>query len=336
MATSLTAALGSRFAALTLAHVAREYPNAPGLVLEGDDDLRPPRTLHPAFYGSFDWHSCVHGYWQLARLRRTFPELPQRAAIEARFDAALTPANIAVEIAYFERPLARGFERPYGWAWLLALADELSRHADDAGRRWREALDPLVALIAGRFAAYLPKAIYPVRAGTHANTAFAVTLAHAYAASHGEVPLRSALEERARAWYGRDADCQAWEPSMSDFLSPALTEATCMSAVLSPGEFDQWLTAFLPRLASREPAALFAPVTPTDRTDGQIVHLDGLNLSRAWCFRRIAAALAATDHRRPVLAIAAEEHLAASLPHVAGDYMGEHWLATFALLALTA
>ncbi|MGI9078105.1 MAG: DUF2891 domain-containing protein, partial [Gemmatimonadaceae bacterium] len=270
---------GSSFAALTLSHVAREFPNAPQLVMEHAGDIARPRELHPVFYGSFDWHSCVHGYWQLATLRRLFPDLPQRAAIESRFDEALTAQKVAGEMAYFNRPFSRGFERPYGWAWLLKLADELLRHDDERGRRWHAAVLPLARLIAGRFVEFCAKAVYPIRAGMHSNTAFAATLAHAYAISHGDEALRSALEASARRWYASDENCQAWEPSLDDFLSPALVEAMCMRTILPREKFADWLGRFLPSLSAGEPRTLFEPAVVSDRSEGKLVHLDGLNLS---------------------------------------------------------
>lgn len=334
MRSHLSTQTASAFASLTLSHVAREFPNAPQLVMEHAGDIARPRQLHPVFYGSFDWHSCVHGYWQLATLRRLFPGLPQREAIGSHFEAALTADKVAGEIAYFNRPFSRGFERPYGWAWLLKLADELSRHRDERGRKWHAAVLPLARLIAGRFVEFCAKAVYPIRAGMHSNTAFASTLAHAYATSHGDERLRNALGTSARQWYANDENCQAWEPSLDDFLSPALVEAMCMRTILEREEFVSWLARFLPRLSAGEPRALFEPAVVSDRSDGKIVHLDGLNLSRAWCFRAIASALREGDALKKTLEQAAEQHLAASLPHVSGDYMGEHWLASFALLAL--
>jgi hypothetical protein len=169
----------------------------------------------------------------------------------------------------------------------------------------------------------------------HANTAFALILAMDYARAQADDALLKAARDGALAWYGRDRDCPAWEPSGEDFLSPALVEAECMRRVLDADAFRTWLDAFLPRLATGEPATLFEPATVSDRTDGKIAHLDGLNLSRAWCMRGISRSLAADDPRRAMLEAAAERHLAAALPHVAGDYAGEHWLATYALLALT-
>ncbi|MGU3420675.1 DUF2891 domain-containing protein [Methylobacterium sp. D54C] len=331
---TLTPDIAARFAAVALGHVGREYPNKPGHVLAGPADARTPAALHPAFHGSYDWHSCVHGTWLLARVLRLFPDGPQAPAIRARLDAQLTPATVAGECAYFAAPTARGFERPYGWGWLLKLADALAALPE---RRWSEALAPLAAVIVRRFAEFLPVASYPVRVGTHFNTAFALRLAADYAEGAGDAGLTTLLHDTAVGWYGEDADCPAWgEPGGDDFLSSALIEAECMRRLLPPARFAPWFDRFLPGLATSRPATLFRPAGVTDRSDGKIAHLDGLNLSRAWCFRALAASLGPDDPRRPPLRAAAEAHLAAGLPHVTGDYMGEHWLATFALLALEA
>jgi hypothetical protein len=328
----LTPELASHFATIALGHVTREYPNKLDHVLTGPENLETPRALHPVFYGSFDWHSCVHGYWLLASLYRGFPELPERDRIRAIFDAHLVPDKVAGELAYLARAESRGFERPYGWAWLLMLAAELRRHVSAEGCAWSAVLTPLAGAFAGRLCAFLDGAPYPNRTGAHANTAFALALACEYADGAGDDPLKQAIAGRARAWYGRDAGCQAWEPDGDAFLSPALIEAECMRRVLPPPEFRGWLASFLPGIALSEPAALFRPARVSDRSDGKIVHLDGLNLSRAWCWRAIAPWVAAPGD--DIAMRAAETHLAASLPHVGGDYMGEHWLASFALLAL--
>ncbi len=321
----LDAAMASRFARITLAHIGLQYPYKLDLVLTGPQDAVPPATLHPIFHGSFDWHSCVHGWWQLLTLRRLFPDLPEAAAIVERADAMLTPALVAGELAYLDRPMSGGFERPYGWAWLLALHAEAERH--DAP--WAAALAPLAAAFAARFSAYLPKLTYPIRVGTHFNTAFALVLARDWATGR-DAHLAALIDARARDWFGDDRGCQAWEPSGDDFLSPALTEALLMSRVLPPAEFAAWFAAFLPDLASGQPKTLFRPAHVSDRTDGKIAHLDGLNLSRAWCWRAIADAHSGTV---PLEAVA-NDHLQTSLPHLDEDYMGAHWLPTFALLAL--
>jgi hypothetical protein len=332
---AVEAALASRFARIALDNVVREYPNKLDHVLDGPDGVRSPRALHPAFYGSFDWHSCVHMHWLLARLHRR--GLPEHDAIEAVLDAHLGPSAIAGEVRYLERPSASTFERTYGWAWLLKLALELRGGDDGSPRaRWSTALQPLADAFVARYLDYLPRAAHPLRAGMHANSAFGLAFALDYARTAGETALAGRCEATARAWFLADRDYPAaWEPSGSDFLSPALMEADLMRRVLGATEFPDWLGEFLPGLARGAPAALFTPAVPTDRSDGQIVHLDGLNLSRAWCLRGLAGALPVRDVRHTRLAAAAEVHLAAGMQGIdSGHYMGEHWLASFAMLAI--
>jgi hypothetical protein len=329
---SLTAGQASSFARIALRHVEREYPHKLDHVIDAPQDVLEPHLLHPIFYGSFDWHSCVHGYWTLARVLRLQPEIPEADHIRALFGRALTPAKVEGERAYLDRLSSRAFERPYGWAWLLKLQTELMAH--DAP--WAATLEPLARAFAERLEAHLPLADYPVRVGTHANTAFALRLAMDYAEAVADRPLVHALWTKTIAWYGADRDAQAWEPSGEDFLSPTLMEAACVARPLSAALFEEWLDAYLPSLAARSPAALFEPVKVSDRTDGKIAHLDGLNLSRAWCWRELARALPEDDPRVAIARAAADRHLAAALPHLEGDYMGDHWLASFALLALTA
>jgi len=334
MLPTLTPHVASRFAAIALSHVTREYPNKLEHVLTGADDLQSPRALHPIFYGSFDWHSCVHAYWMLARLLRRVPDLPQAAEIRALFDGHVTPANVQAEVEYLA-PVHRGtFERPYGWAWAHMLAAELLQHETEHGRRWSATLQPLSDAFTARWLAFLPRSTYPIRVGTHYNTAFAITLSHCYAARSGNSALDAALRDAATRWYGTDADCQAWEPDGDEFLSSALTEAECMRRILPPAVFASWFSRFLPHIASCAPHTLFTPAIVSDRSDGKIAHLDGLNLSRAWCWRHLAGTMSVDDPRLRVMHDAAARHLEASLAHVAGDYMGEHWLATFAVLAL--
>jgi len=329
----LTPELASKFAAIALGHVTRPYPNKLDHVLESVADAKGIVELHPVFYGSFDWHSCVHGYWLLASLLRLHPTLREAAAIRALFDAHLTPQKVAVEVHYLQRPSARGFERPYGWGWLLKLQAELAL-ADN--HRWAAALRPLAEAFADRFRGFLPNALYPIRTGVHSSTAFALALARDYAVQAKDSALMAQMQAKVRDWYLADRDAAAWEPSLDDFLSPTLMEAECLRRYLPADEFRAWLAAYLPRAAQGEPRSLFQPVIVSDRSDGKIAHLDGLNFSRAWCWREIAAVLPPGDPTRAAAETAAARHLAASLPHVAGDYMGEHWLASFALLALTA
>lgn len=332
----LTIEQAGQFAAIALGHVEREYPSKLEQVLTGHEDLQPPRVFHPIFYGSFDWHSCVHAYWLLARLVRRYPEIPQCARIRALFSSALTPAHVSVELAFLARPYTGTFERPYGWAWLLMLAAELAQHEDEEARHWSVSLAPLAEAFVQRFLLHLPKANYPTRTGVHSNTAFALALALEFAAVSQHRELAEMAATTARRWYLNDQDCQAWEPGGEDFLSPCLIEAECMRRAMPQEQFIPWFTRFLPHLEQRHPATLFEPATVSDRADGRIAHLDGLSLSRSWCWNQLASVVPKSDARRQVMLDAADRHLQASLRHISGEYMGEHWLATFAVLALEA
>jgi len=303
-------------ARIALGHVAKEYPHKLDHVLLGDEDERPPRELHPIFFGSFDWHSCVHGYWSLLTLRRLFPQTEEAEAIGELAASSFTADKVAAELAYLDRPLSGGFERPYGWAWLLYLHLEAMRHPED----WGRGLEPLARAFAKRLCNFLPILTYPIRVGTHFNTAFALILSLEWAEAF-DADLAELIRKRVRDWFGNDRDCQTWEPGGDEFLSPALIEALCMKRA-HPALFPIWFEQFLPRIGEGQPATLFTPATVSDRSDGKIAHLDGLNLSRAWCWRELGY----PEH--------AETHLAAAMPHLSGDYMGEHWLQSFALLAL--
>jgi hypothetical protein len=338
----------ARFAALALNGINREYPSKLDHVINDQADVLTPRQLHPAFYGCFDWHSSVHGHWMLVRLLRVLPQLPQAPEIRAALNTNLSAHNILAEKAYLDQPNRRAFERTYGWAWLLKLAEELSIWAEEAvrdtrdrepeARQWSKNLQPLAGAFVERYLDFLPRQVYPVRTGTHPNTAFGLAFALDYARATSHLELERLVVERSLTYFSADTDYPAsWEPGGSDFLSPALVEADLMRRVLPPGEFQEWLGRFLPQLSRGEPANLLQPALVTDRADPQIVHLDGLNLSRAWCMQSIAAALPQEDPRYIVLAEAADKHTQASLPHVAsGDYMGEHWLASFAVYLLSS
>jgi hypothetical protein len=327
----------SAFAKLALKVIQQEYPNKPGTVLNSKADIKGPRDFHPAFYGSFDWHSAVHGHWMLVRLLRLYPQLPEGRQIRAVLAEHLTAKNLQAEADYFKEPNRQSFERTYGWAWLLKLAEELHTWDDADAKTWSKNLRPLSDILAARYLAFLPKQTYPIRTGVHPNTAFGLAFALDYARTAGHKALRELIEERSRSYYGKDADAPArWEPDGADFFSPALMEADLMRRVLPAEEFRVWLGRFLPGLAKSEPKNLLTPATVSDRSDPQIVHLDGLNLSRAWCMKSIASALPKDDPARKVLAESAARHAEAALRHVAsGDYVGEHWLASFAVYLLT-
>jgi len=334
---SLTEASASHFAQLALKCVSREFPNKPDHVINDPHDLKSPRATHPAFYGCYDWHSSVHGHWMLVRLLRLFPALPESAQIRSALNANLGAEKIQGEVAYLNEPNRQSFERTYGWAWLLKLAEELNGWNDEDGKRWSGNLQPLAEALAGRYLSFLPKQTYPIRTGVHPNTAFGLAFALDYARATSNEKLAGVLEERSRTYYGGDVNYPAaWEPGGEDFFSPALMEADLMRRVLKPTAFARWLHRFLPGISHGQPHSLLVPATVSDRSDPKLVHLDGLNLSRAWCLRNIASALPHNDPARKVMAQAANAHAKDALAHVAsGDYAGEHWLASFAVYTLS-
>ena len=334
---TLTQEQASHFAALALRCVRKEYPNKPEHVMNDVADVRSPRALHPSFYGRFDWHSSVHGHWMLVRLLRLFPALPQGKEIRAALNENLAADSIRAEVAYLGAANRQSFERTYGWAWLLKLAEELHGWQDDDGRKWSRNLQPLADAIAARYVDFLPKQNYPIRTGVHPNTAFGLSFGFDYAREVGDRKLENLIAERARTYFQKDASYPAaWEPGGEDFFSPALMEADLMRRVLPREEFQGWFSRFLPDLGGGKPESLLEPAQVTDRSDPKLVHLDGLNLSRAWCMRHIAAALPGTDAARRILDASAARHAAAALANVAsGDYVGEHWLASFAVYLLS-
>jgi hypothetical protein len=335
-ASELDAGTADRFAKLALACIDREYPNKPEQVLDGPADVKAPREFHPSFYGCYDWHSSVHGHWMLVRLLQTNPAIPSAGGIRARLDAHFTGDAITAEARYLDTPGARAFERPYGWAWTLRLVADLEGSQDPQQRAWRERVRPLENAVVARFQDYLPKLTRPVRSGIHPNTAFALAQALDYARATRRADLEKIFLSRASFYFGSDRACPlAYEPSGEDFLSPCLAEADLMRRVLAPKEYGQWLKRFLPQLSAHKTFPL-TPVTAADPTDPKLVHLDGLNLSRAWMLRGIAQGLAPTDGRRAVLLRTAAAHEVVGLARVSsGDYVGEHWLASFAVYLLT-
>ena len=336
-ASSLSEKQASHFAGLALKCVAREFPNKPEHVINNMSEVQSPKALHPAFYGCYDWHSSVHGHWMLVRLLKTFPDLPEAPQIRSALNQSLTAENIKVEVAYMMQPNRQSFERTYGWAWALKLAEELYAWSDPDGRLWYANLAPLAEVIAASYRKFLPKQTYPIRTGVHPNTAFGLAFALDYASTTGDKGLEALLNERSRTYYAKDVNYPgAWEPGGEDFFSAALMEADLMRRVMKPAEFAAWFRRFLPGVPKGSPAALLQPAKVTDRSDPKLVHLDGLNLSRAWCMRSIARALPANDPARVVLSASADKHAAAALAHVAsGDYAGEHWLASFAVFLLS-
>jgi hypothetical protein len=323
---ALTEHTARRFARVALGHVTRAYPYKDDHVFTGPEDLRLPQAAHPVFFGSFDWHSCVHGWWTLLTLRRLYPDMPEAAEITALAESTFTEAKLAAELAYLDRPSARGFERPYGWGWLLYLHHEAARHEDKA---WGARLEPLALAFAARFRDYLHILTYPITVGTHFNTAFALVLARRWAVSR-DPELVILIDDWATRAFAHRSDYAGWEPGGDEFLSPVLTAALLMAETMPHLAFAPWFAALVEDNGWLQREC--RPVTVSDRSDGKIAHLDGLNLSRAWCLNAIAARLG--EGEQSLLRRRAADHIAAALPHVEGDYMGEHWLASFALLAL--
>jgi len=332
----LTEAEASRYARLVLKSIHREFPNLLAHLLNDASQALPPKALHPAFYGCFDWHSSVHGHWLLARLIRLFPNLPEAGAVREALGTSLTRENIKAEAEYFAQPGRQSYERTYGWAWLLKLDEDLGLSTSADASEWRSNLQPLADQLVSQYLDFLPKQSYPIRTGVHPNTAFGLSFALDYARSVGNRTLENLVVERSLTYYQGDADYPAnWEPGGEDFFSPALIEADLMRRVLSASEFELWFEGFLPGLAEGH-YSILKPADGFDRSDPKLVHLDGLNLSRAWCMKSIVEALSEDDPRRRVLLASAIHHADAGLPYVAsGNYLGEHWLATFAVYLLT-
>ncbi|KGE15958.1 DUF2891 domain-containing protein [Sphingobacterium deserti] len=310
-----------------------EYPNKMGEVLGSAADLKEPKASRPIFYGCFDWHSSVHGYWSIIRLLKTYPDLDNDGAVRRLLKQHITKANVAVEMAFFNDKNNLNFERTYGWAWLLKLQQELKTWNDPDAREWATVLQPLVDLLSERTQVYLTKLVYPIRSGKHDNTAFSLTLMYEYAETVGDTALLNAIKINSARLYTTDKNCDlAYEPSGSDFLSPCLEEAYLMSKILATDEYKTWLLNFMPVLFE-ENIELLQPAIVSDRTDGQLVHLDGLNFSRANCLYGIAQVI---PELQATLIPLANQHIEFSLKNISDDdYMGSHWLGTFALLALS-
>lgn len=325
------------FAQLALKGIPQEYPNKPSNVMSSASDVRSPREMHPAFYGNFDWHSAVHGHWMLVRLLRLYPNASVASDIRKALDQQLTAENMSAEAAYFQEKQNRSFERMYGWAWLLQLVRELHEWDDPDSQRWRNQIKPLETVIRDRAVSYLPKLSFPIRVGTHTDTAFALGIELDYARSVGDAQFETLLMQKARVFYQADCDYPVhYEPSGHDFFSSGFNEADLMRRVLSASEFSLWLDRFLPQLSAGTMGPMMEPVKVPDVTDGHLVHLAGLDLSRAWTMNGIANALPAADARRKTLLSAVADHVKLGLTYVtSGHYEGEHWLATFAVYHLT-
>ncbi|QHI35385.1 hypothetical protein IMCC3317_07310 [Kordia antarctica] len=328
--TALSLTEANRLANLPLHCMQEEYPNKLNQTIGSGEDLQSPKTLHPAFYGCFDWHSSVHGHWSLITLLKQFPNLENSAEIREKLAQNISKENIETEILYFKGKYNKSFERTYGWAWLLKLAEELHTWNDPLARELETNLQPLTKIVVQGYLDFLPKLNYPIRVGEHTNTAFGLTFAYDYAKTVEDTTLASLIEKRAKDFYFTDENCPiSWEPSGFDFLSPCLEEADIMRRILGKEEFKTWLHKFLPQLANKD--FQLAQGKVSDRTDGKLVHLDGVNFSRAWCLYGIANQFPEYEHLKNV----ANEHINYSLPSIVDDnYEGTHWLGSFAIYAL--
>ena len=326
-----------RFAILALDCVHREYPNKISHVMQSAEDARPPHQLTPAFYGCFDWHSSVHGHWLLTRLLNTAPDTVFADEIREKLAQSFTAENFEGELAYYMAPGRNSFERPYGIAWYLQLVAELEESEDAELKAWRETLRPLEDAIVAKTRAWLPNLSYPVRLGTHNQTAFAFGLMIDYARTVGNQAFEQELTDKVLAFHRGDVNCPlAYEPSGEDFLSPCLMEADLMRRVLSGVEFSAWLGAFLPQIPMDGSDDWLAPGVVLDASDGKLVHLDGVNLSRAWALEGIASALPEGDPRIAALLASAALHRETGIAAVSDEhYSGSHWLASFATYLTT-
>jgi len=320
----------NRLAELPLHCMEIEYPNKLNQVIGGDEDLQSPKTLHPAFYGCFDWHSAVHGHWSLVSLLKQFPNLDKAELIKTKLIHNISKENILIEVEYFLEKHNSSYERTYGWAWLLKLAEELHTWNDPIARELENNMQPLTNLIVEKYIEFLPKLNYPIRVGEHPNTAFGLSFAYDYAVVVNNVELKGLIEKRAKDFFNNDKGCPlSWEPSGFDFLSPCLEEAAIMKRILTKEEFKTWLANFLPQLIDKKFQLQTGKVS--DRTDGKLVHLDGVNFSRAWSLNTIADELPEYSHLKNI----ANQHINYSLPNIVGDsYEGGHWLGSFAIYAL--
>ncbi len=337
LGTRLSEKQSADLAQLAIAGLQREFPNKPANVITGPPTILGPKQMHPAFYGCYDWHSSVHGHWMLVRLLKKSPQHPLAEVSRLKLAENLTGPNIDAEAAYFDEKENKSFERMYGWAWLLRLVDELHTWDDPQGKQWRSTLIPLERKIVELTKNYLPRLKQPIRTGVHPDTAFALGQILDYARTVGDKELEALVASRAREYYANDRKYNSdYEPSGEDFFSQSLNEADLMRRILGPDAFSKWLSEFLPDVGTASDSKLMQPVAVSDVTDPKLVHLAGLDLSRAWCMQGIVQGLPKGDVRIASLTNAAKEHAKVGLSYVfSGQYEGEHWLGTFAVYSLT-
>ena len=324
-----------KLAQLPLHCIAQEYPNKPGHTYGSANEIGlSPKALHPVFYGCFDWHSSVHGHWMLVRLLKLKPEIANKNDIITALNNSFNKSAIEVEKEYFTKyETGKTFERTYGWAWLLKLDEELASWDNEAAKQWHKNLQPLTKQIVDLWTEYLPKQTYPNRTGVHPNSAFALGFAIDWARSVGNKEFERALKKKSLEFYENETQTPAHlEPDGADFFSPSLQIADLMRRILSRGEFEKWLDNFYTPKGIERISQL--PIV-SDLSDYQTVHLVGLSFSRAWCMKEVAKYLPDNHLLKPRFEETARKLLNNALPLVFdGNYGGEHWLASFALMAL--
>jgi hypothetical protein len=324
--------LALKFSEMALNCIEKEYPNKPSHVFNSKKDSKTPYELHPAFYGCFDWHSSVHGHWMLVRVLKSFPDLKIKKKIIAALRRNITESKIATEVAYLDQPNRKSFERTYGWSWLLKLTEELYTWDDPVGKELYGLISPLAERIVKNYLDFFPKQTYPIRTGVHPNTAFGLLFAYDYGKTLKNKKLIDLISSRGREYFGYDINCpDNWEPGGEDFFSPCLMEALLMTRILNTRAFRIWFRKFFPSFRS---SRLLIPAVVSDRSDGKLSHLDGLNLSRVWCFSGILRKLSEEDPLGSIIKKSINLHLKTAMENIkSGFYEGEHWLGSFAVYA---
>ncbi len=329
-----TEGLALKFAKMALNCIEKEYPNKPSHVLNNKNEALPPIKFHPAFYGCFDWHSAVHGHWMLVKVMKTFPEIKSGEKIRKALKRNITVKNIETEINYLNQKNRKSFERTYGWSWLLKLTEELYTWDDQDGKEMYKSIKPLAEKIVRSYLDFLPKQTYPIRTGVHPNTAFGLLFAYDYALTLNNKELLDLIKSKSIEYFGNDTKCpDSWEPGGEDFFSPCLMEALLMTKILNKDKFLIWFEKFLPNLKHSK---LLVPAIVSDRSDGKLSHLDGLNLSRVWCFADIRKLVPKNSRLNELLTESIKIHLKTALDNInSGFYAGEHWLGSFAVYAFS-
>ncbi|TDR22616.1 DUF2891 domain-containing protein [Marinicella litoralis] len=324
-----------QIADLALTCLDQIYPNSIKHILNHADDAAVPDQLYPAFFGCFDWHSSVHGHWLLVRAAKLFPNHEKTPVFIERLAAHFTAEKLKSELDYFQQSGRAGFERPYGLAWFLQLYAEIHDWQHPSAQAWLLNMQPLKNHIVQQLTSWVPKLAYPIRSGEHSQTAFAFGLAYDYAKITEDHVFSDLLEQQVNRLYLDDRKCPInYEPSGHDFLSPCLAEADLMRRVLSQQDYSKWLKRFLPGIKKGSRWLKIAQVT--DRVDGKLAHLDGLNIARAWMLEGMAFALPKKDKRQQLLLKLADKHAESGLAAVTGEhYSGGHWLGSFATYYLT-